>query len=191
MTAKKMMSNGCIAFLANVIDTRIPKVIINDIPTVREFPDIFPEDLLGLPPDREEDGALIAELTLNPMFLDRIKELQSQDEKCLLRMTQVEKNETKDFEVRDDVCLYYRGRLCILDNDDLKKDNIYEEHYSPLMMHPRDNKLYQDLKSRYWWPSIERAVSEFVARCLTCQQVKAEHQVPSRLLQSISIPEWK
>ena len=31
-------------------------------------------------------------------------------------------------------------------------------------------------------------ISEFVTKCLVCQRVKAEHQVPSGLLQSIRIP---
>ena len=30
-----------------------------------------------------------------------------------------------------------------------------------------------------------------MARCLTCQRVKAEHQRPSGLLQPLPIPEWK
>ena len=34
-------------------------------------------------------------------------------------------------------------------------------------------------------------VSEFVTKCLVCQKVKAEHQVPSGFLQPIRIPEWK
>ncbi|KAA3456046.1 DNA/RNA polymerases superfamily protein [Gossypium australe] len=38
---------------------------------------------------------------------------------------------------------------------------------------------------------VEREVTDFVSRCLTCQQVKAEHQVPSGLLQSVKIPLWK
>ena len=38
---------------------------------------------------------------------------------------------------------------------------------------------------------MKRDISEFVSRCLICQQVKAEHQVPSGLLQPITIPEWK
>ena len=33
--------------------------------------------------------------------------------------------------------------------------------------------------------------AEFVARCLTCQQVKMEHQRPSSLLQSLPILVWK
>ena len=38
---------------------------------------------------------------------------------------------------------------------------------------------------------MKRDISEFVSKCLVCQQVKAEHQVPSGLLQPIMIPEWK
>ena len=34
-------------------------------------------------------------------------------------------------------------------------------------------------------------VAEWVAKCPTCQLVKAEQQVPSGLLQSLPIPEWK
>ena len=38
---------------------------------------------------------------------------------------------------------------------------------------------------------MKRDVSGFVTKCLVCQRVKEEHQVPSRLLQPIRIPEWK
>ncbi|KAA3473140.1 reverse transcriptase [Gossypium australe] len=52
-------------------------------------------------------------------------------------------------------------------------------------------KMYNDSKRWYWWPSTKKDISEFVSRCLICQQVKAEHQVPSGLLQPIMVPEWK
>ena len=32
---------------------------------------------------------------------------------------------------------------------------------------------------------------EYLARCLECQQFKAEHQHPRGLLQPLPIPEWK
>ena len=38
---------------------------------------------------------------------------------------------------------------------------------------------------------MKRDVLEFVTKCLVCQRVKAEHQVPLGLLQPIRIPEWK
>ena len=38
---------------------------------------------------------------------------------------------------------------------------------------------------------MKKDVAEFVYRCLICQQVKADHQRPAGLLQSLSIPRWK
>jgi len=38
---------------------------------------------------------------------------------------------------------------------------------------------------------MKKDIADYVTKCLTCQQVKAEHQVPSGLLQPIRIPEWK
>ena len=34
-------------------------------------------------------------------------------------------------------------------------------------------------------------MAKYVKKCLTCQQVKAEHQKPVGQLQPIQIPEWK
>ena len=68
---------------------------------------------------------------------------------------------------------------------------LNEAHSSRMSVHPGSNKMYNDLKRQFWWPGMKRDISEFVSRCLICQQVKAEHQVPSGLLQSIMIPEWK
>ena len=36
-----------------MVDMRLSGGQIEDIPVVREFPDVFPEELPGLPPDRE------------------------------------------------------------------------------------------------------------------------------------------
>nr|KAJ0218528.1 hypothetical protein LSAT_V11C300102710 [Lactuca sativa] len=42
--------------LENVMDTRVAAegpTSIDDVPIVREFPDVFPEELSGVPPDRQ------------------------------------------------------------------------------------------------------------------------------------------
>eukprot|EP00253_Pinus_taeda_P015383 PITA_15383 len=38
---------------------------------------------------------------------------------------------------------------------------------------------------------MKRDVTVYLARCIECQQVKAEHQYPAGLLQPLPIPEWK
>ena len=34
-------------------------------------------------------------------------------------------------------------------------------------------------------------IAAYVASCLVCQQVKAEHQHPAGMMQPLPIPEWK
>ena len=51
--------------------------------------------------------------------------------------------------------------------------------------------MYQDLCRQYYWSGMKRHVGDFVRRCLTCQQVKAEHQKPAGLLQPLEVAEWK
>ena len=38
---------------------------------------------------------------------------------------------------------------------------------------------------------MKRDVANFVASCITCQQIKAEHRKPSRELQPLPVPMWK
>ena len=64
-----------------------------------------------------------------------------------------------------------------------------EAHKSKLSIHPGRNKMYQNVKRHFWWPGMKREIVEYVSRCLTCQQVKVEHQRPVGLLQPLQIPE--
>ncbi|XP_076939256.1 uncharacterized protein LOC143607858 [Bidens hawaiensis] len=46
----KMLHKGYPAFLVNVVDTKAKERKIEGIPVVRDFPEVFPEDLPRLPP---------------------------------------------------------------------------------------------------------------------------------------------
>ncbi len=90
--------------------------------------------------------------------------------------------------MKGDECLYYKGRIYVPGDEELKKNTLKEEHSSFHAMHTGSTKMYQDLKTHYWRLRMMKEIGHFVTRCLACQQVKAEHQVPSGLLQPISIP---
>jgi hypothetical protein len=47
------------------------------------------------------------------------------------------------------------------------------------------------VKSHYFWPAIKKEIKEYIARCMECQKVKAEHRHPTGLLQPLPIPKWK
>lgn len=53
LKAQKLMSHGCEGFLATIKDTSGSTPCIEDFSIVREFPDVFPKELPGLPPERE------------------------------------------------------------------------------------------------------------------------------------------
>ena len=52
LKAKRLLHKGCEAYLAHVLDKSNPEVTIESVPIVCEFSDVFPDDLLGLSPDR-------------------------------------------------------------------------------------------------------------------------------------------
>ncbi|GJS94811.1 putative reverse transcriptase domain-containing protein [Tanacetum coccineum] len=62
-----------------------------------------------------------------------------------------------------------------------------EAHRSKYSVHPGADKMYYDLRDRYWWPRMKKDIAEYVSKCLTCLKVKAEHQRPSGLLQQPEI----
>ncbi|KAA3470632.1 zinc finger and BTB domain-containing protein 11-like [Gossypium australe] len=64
---------------------------------------------------------------------------------------------------------------CVPEDKDLRQSILQEAHSSPYAMHPRGHKMYHDLRELNWWSSLKLAVTNFVANCLKCQQVKTEH----------------
>jgi hypothetical protein len=67
---------------------------------------------------------------------------------------------------------------------------LREVHDSAYSIHPGCTKMYQDLKTPFWWHIMKRDVTEYVALCDTCQRMKAKHQRPTGLLQPLKIPKW-
>ena len=74
---------------------------------------------------------------------------------------------------------------------DLREEILKEFHYSRFTVHLGGTKMHRDLSCQYYWSGMKRHVGDFVHRCITCQQVKAKHQKPIRLLQPLEVVEWK
>ncbi|KAD3067306.1 hypothetical protein E3N88_35186 [Mikania micrantha] len=53
MQTQKCLRKGCPAFLAYVINSSSSQKRIENIPVVKDFPEVFPEDISGLPPMRQ------------------------------------------------------------------------------------------------------------------------------------------
>ena len=137
------------------------------------------------------DGIVVAELIARPNLLNRVLGAQNKDEKIAAIISQIGNGKEIEFTENEDGVLYYKDRVYVPNDSELKKAILEEAYSGSFSMQLGSTKMYQDLKVSYWWSGMKRDVSEFVTKFLVCQKLKVEHQVPSRLLQLIRISKWK
>lgn len=97
----------------------------------------------------------------------------------------------KQSETKDDGTLCFKDRIWVTKSNDISSlvlDEAYKTMYS---VHLGYNKIYLDLKKRYWWPNQKAKIATYVSKCLTYAKVKAEHQKTLGSLQKPEIPKWK
>jgi hypothetical protein len=103
----------------------------------------------------------------------------------------MKQGEAPDFTEDEQGTVWFKNRLCVPKIGDLRETILREAHNSAYSIHPGSNKMYQDIKQRYWWYGMKRDVAANVALCDTFHRVKPEHQRPVGLLQLLKVPEWK
>ena len=131
-----------------------------------------------------ERGILLSMVAQSPM-VERIKEAQATDQHLQLLCSKIIPGQQTGFSCDDSGILYFQGRLCVPEAPPVKEDLLQEAHRSRFAIHPGGTRMYRDLRRSYWWTGMKKDIANFVARCLICQQVKAEHQRPAGLLQKI------
>ncbi|GJV94523.1 putative reverse transcriptase domain-containing protein [Tanacetum coccineum] len=94
-------------------------------------------------------------------------------------------------EPRSDRTLCLNNRSWVPCFGDLRALIMHESHKSKYFIHPRSDKMYQDLRRLYWWPNMKAEIATYVSKCLTCAKVKIEYQKPSGLLVQPEILQWK
>ena len=137
------------------------------------------------------DGALLAQLRVILDLKQMIVNAQKDDTKLQEIVQLVSAGNKTDYVINESGGLLYKSRLCVRNDMELKKKILYESHNTVFTLHLGGNKMYQDMKQYYRWRGMKKDISEYVSKCLTCQQVKDEHQVRSDLLNPLPIPQWK
>ena len=69
IAAQMMMRKGCRGYLDYVVETGNEGTLVDEIQVVREFPDVFPNDITGLPPDREVEFTIDLILGTEPISI--------------------------------------------------------------------------------------------------------------------------
>jgi hypothetical protein len=84
--------------------------------------------------------------------------------------------------------LWYKYRLYLCKNSQLKQKVLLELHTSPVGGHSGILKTYHRVKKDFFWDGLKTDVQRFVAECLVCQQNKVETIKTLGILQLLAIP---
>nr|GFC92678.1 hypothetical protein [Tanacetum cinerariifolium] len=130
LQARTLLSHGCEGFLAIIHDTTSDVLSIHDQPIVSEFPDVFPDELPGIPPVREVEFNIELILGAEPIS------------KAPYRMAPIELKELKD-RLQE---LLERGFICLKE---------HEDHLRTVLQTLRQEKLYAKFsKCKFWLSSV-------------------------------------
>jgi IS30 family transposase len=128
---------------------------------------------------------------LEPTLEREIKDGQKDDEKINEIWQLVLYGKGKGFWEDAEGVVWFKDRMCVPDIKLIQELVLKEAHETTYSIHPDSEKMYQDLKKRFWWYSMKREIAEYVAICDSCQRIKTEHQRPTGLLQPLQIHQWK
>ncbi|KAL0307941.1 UNVERIFIED_CONTAM: Retrovirus-related Pol polyprotein from transposon.6 [Sesamum calycinum] len=173
------MLEGCEAYLAHVIDAEKVSPTLEEIPVVRDFPEVFPYDLPGLPPHREVDFTIetlpgvapisIAPYRMAPVELQELKkQLEEFLEKGFVRPSTSlwgapvlfvkKKDGSMRFNIHGVDELYIprvSGSICIVFIDDIlvysKNREEHEQHLRIVLQILKEKELYAKLSKCEFW----------------------------------------
>jgi hypothetical protein len=103
----------------------------------------------------------------------------------------MKKEGSKHFRVDEKGILWFDNRLIVPKDRELRNQIMDEAHSSKLSVHLGSSKMYQDLKTCFWWTKMKKEITAYVARSDTCCRVQVVHLKPAGLLQPLPIPGWK
>ncbi|XP_040967859.1 uncharacterized protein [Gossypium hirsutum] len=178
--ANKLLQQGCTAYLAYVINSDSVGNQCSKIRTVCEFPDVFPEELPGLPPDREVEfaievysGTAPISIPLYRMSPTELKELKVQLQDLLDRgfirpsispwgaPLKVKESDVRKTAFRTRYGHYeflpYLDQFVVVSIDDIlvysKSESEHDQHLRTVLQILREKQLYGKLSKCEFWLS--------------------------------------
>ncbi|WVZ51850.1 hypothetical protein U9M48_002953 [Paspalum notatum var. saurae] len=122
---------------------------------------------------------------------DQIIAAQKQDKGMSHIRDEINDKKKACFKLDEEGVLWFKNRLVVPKDMELRKKILDEAHTSMFTLHPGSNKMYQDLKQKFWWTRMKREIAKYVSECDVCQRVKADHLKPAGMLQPLAVPAWK
>jgi hypothetical protein len=139
--------------------------------------------------DENVEAFFCAILIIQPDWIIEARDEWKNDEKVwtLIQRLQQDSSASNTFTWKND-SLWYKDRLYLCTNSQLKQKILLELHTSSVGGHSVFLKTYHRVKKEFFWDGLKTDVQRFVEKCLVCQQNKVETMKTLGLLQPLAIP---
>ncbi|GJW50953.1 putative reverse transcriptase domain-containing protein [Tanacetum coccineum] len=118
-------------------------------------------------------------MTLQSSIKDRI--LVAQKEACD-ESARLQKGLDEMMKHRSDGALYYLDRIWVPLKGDVRTLIMDKAHKSKYFVHPGADKMYYDLRDRYWWPGMKKDIEMDRLARLYLNEIVARHGVPISII---------
>jgi hypothetical protein len=133
----------------------------------------------------------IANITVESTIKDQIIAAQKTSKGIAYIKEKVRSGKPTCFRIDETDVLWFKDHLVVPKIPKLRQMILDEAHMTRYSIHPGSRKMYQDLKHRFWWTKMKIEIAGYVAKCDTCQRVKAVHMKTAGQLHPLPIPSWK
>jgi hypothetical protein len=129
----------------------------------------------------------LTNVTVESTMKDQIISTQRKNSGIAYIKEKVRSGQQTNFSIDDTDVLWFKNRLVVPMVPELRQLMLDEAHKTKFSIHPGSNKMYQDLKPRFWWTKMKIEIARYVGRYDTCQRVKAVHLKSAKMLQPLPI----
>ncbi|WVZ62418.1 hypothetical protein U9M48_012174 [Paspalum notatum var. saurae] len=170
---------------ANVLADALSRKSQISLLWVRELPDelAIEFDRLSLGFLSNTEGTVSMEF--EPTLEQETRKGQLNDEKIKEIKELIKLDKAPGFRVDADGTVWHGDRICVPNIKSMRDLILKEAHETAYSIHPGSEKMYQDLKQKFWWYGMKREV----ARIRSFGESRASK--PAGLLRPLKIPEWK
>ncbi|GKB01540.1 putative reverse transcriptase domain-containing protein [Tanacetum coccineum] len=165
--ARKYIERGCQLFLAQITEKEPTERRLEDVHVIREFPEVFPDDMPGLPPPRQE-------------MSDQLKDLS---EKGFIRPSSSPWGAPVLFVKKKDetfcMCIDYRklNKLTVKNRYPLLRiDDLFDQLQVMLFGLTNAPSIFMDLMNRVCKPYLDKFMIVFIDDIIIYSKSKEEHE---------------